>query len=425
MCRAKPDDASHGARRYGIAADLNWSPWPVDTSLDSAARMIDTSRSGAAASQRLAVASHFVYAGRVGGAEHMLYNLLRGLAGNGLGLDVLCSARGNLDPGFLAEMEAAPGVRVLERGGAGPRFIAEQRACLDGDLRTDAILFPNYYIPPYVPSRLGRVATVLHDLQYKHFPQNFSLKKRAWLNAAQSFSVRRADRLIVISDFVGRDVLRWFGDRLAGKLSVIPNAISWDRFGPDIANEVRPMEQPYVLSVAAQYPHKNLEVLVRAFAVVAKLRPELQLVLCGQDYRSLHGVAAGRGGLAPMAEALGVPGRVHLTGYIDDAALGHWYRHASLFAFPSIFEGFGMPAVEALGFGLPTLTTDRTALPETTLGLAQYVKDPASAEEWADRMDTMLRDPERYRPAPADVARLRAHYSPARIGQLYRAACLD
>jgi glycosyltransferase involved in cell wall biosynthesis len=382
-----------------------------------------------ARNRRLLVAAHFVYAGRVGGAEHMLYNLLRGIAGSGPALDVLCAARGNLDPAFLHALERQPDTRVLERGGAGPRFLAEQRACLDPALSSDAVLFPNYYIPPWVPARLGRVVTVLHDLQYKHFPQNFSARKRAWLTASQAFAVRRADRLVVISEFVGQDVLRWFGDNLAGKLAVIPNPISWDRFGVAADDEPAPIPQPYILSVAAQYPHKNLEVLVRGFAEVARRHPDLQLVLCGQDYRSLHGVAqegaAGRrGGLLSVAHALGLEKRVRLTGYVDDAALGRWYRHARLFAFPSVFEGFGMPAVEALGFGLPTVTTRCTALPETTLGLAAYVGDAYSAGEWAERLDAVLRDSATYRPDALAVARLRAHYSPERVARAYCSASL-
>jgi glycosyltransferase involved in cell wall biosynthesis len=376
---------------------------------------------------RLLVAAHFVYAGRVGGAEHMLYNLLRGMAGSGPDLTVLCSARANLDAGFLHEIEGRPDTRVLERGGGGPRFLAEQRACADGALSADAVLFPNYYVPPWVPARLGRVVTVLHDLQYKHFPQNFSARKRAWLAAAQAFAVRRADRLVVISDFVGQDVRRWFGDGLARKLVVIPNPISWDRF-EGAGEETAPLAQPYILSVAAQYPHKNLEVLVRGFAALAHRHLDLQLVLCGQGFGSLHGVAkangAKPGGLLPVIQALGLENRVRLTGYVDDAALGRWYRHASLFAFPSVFEGFGMPAVEALGFGLPTLTTRCTALPETTLGLAQYVDRPDDAGEWAERMDAIIRDPAGHRPDVGGIERLRAHYSPRRIGAAYRDVCL-
>ncbi len=373
---------------------------------------------------RLLVTAHFVFTGRVGGAEHMLYNLVRGMAASGASPGVLCASEANLDPAFVAEMTANhPGSLVTCGGGTGPRFISEQRACLRPELRADATLFPNYFVPPIVPRRLGRVTTVIHDMQFRHFPQHFSVKKRAWLAASQAFAMRRADRVVAISEFVREDLLRHYGRQFERKVVTIPNPISWDRF--DVPGEdQRPIAQPYILSVAAQYAHKNLEVLVRAFAQVAKLNPDLQLVFCGQGYNSLRGVAGNRQGLQPLIEQLGLQHRVRMTGYVDDIALGQWYRHAALFAFPSVFEGFGMPPVEALGLGLPTITTRRTALPETTLGLAEYVDDPFSEDEWARRIGLMLRSPAAYRPQAADIARLRAKYSLPQVGRQYAEVCV-
>jgi len=86
-----------------------------------------------------------------------------------------------------------------------------------------------------------------------------------------------------------------------------------------------------------------------------------------------------------------------------------------MFAFPSVFEGFGMPAAEALGFSLPVLTTRCTALPETTLGLAATIERPYDAAEWASSITAILHSPDAFRPAPAEVRQLRAHYTTARI----------
>ena len=83
-----------------------------------------------------------------------------------------------------------------------------------------------------------------------------------------------------------------------------------------------------------------------------------------------------------------------------------------------------MPPVEALGFGLPVLTTALTALPEVTLGLSHIVKEPHSRAEWEGRIRDVLRPPDAFRPTAAAVARLRHHYSPARVGRLYAEACL-
>ena len=357
----------------------------------------------------------------------MLYNLLRGFWRSNTALTLLCSDARRLDPAFLDEV-AAQGdrVRLVECGGPGPRFLAEQRACLHPGLQADAVLFPNYFVPPVVPRHLGQVACVLHDMQYRHFSMNFSRRKRAWLRLAHTLAVRRCDRLVVISDFVRQDALRFLGSRFEGKITVIPNPISWERFGP-AGPEMPPAglmdaRPPRILSVAAQYDHKNLATLIRAFAQVVARLPEARLVLCGQDYNQLRGVSGVRGTLASLAASLGIADRVEITGYIDDAALGQHFREATMFAFPSLFEGFGMPPVEALGFGLPTLTTRCTALPEVTLGLACHVDDPHDATEWAARILMILASPGRYAPSRQQAAQLRAHYAPDRIASLHLAA---
>ena len=370
----------------------------------------------------LLVAAHFVYAGRVGGAEQMLYNLVHGLAeldepGLSVETTVLCADEAKLDTGFCREIGARANQNLRQTAGGGSRFLAEQRACLDPSLAAGAILFPNYYLPPVVPKRLGRTAVVLHDLQYRHFPAYFSLKKRIWLRAAQAFAVSRAERVFVISEFVRRDVLRLFGHHLDHKLVVAPNPISWSRF--DAVDRERPIERPYILSVAAQYPHKNLATLIRGFAELAAHDRDTHLVLCGQDYGALRGVGGTKVGLRSLVDLLGLSSRVTITGYLDDAALGRWYRHAALFAFPSVFEGFGMPPVEALGFGLPVLTSARTALPETTLGLARTVTDAENPCAWAWYMAAMLREGDAARITLDQAARVRRTYSPATCARRY------
>lgn len=370
----------------------------------------------------LLVTAHFVFAGRVGGAEHMLYNLLHGLSEAGAPPRVLCADPANLDPAVVAEL-GAPDRLLACGGGRGSRFIAEQRSCLDRSLTADAILFTNYFVPPIVPRRLGRVSTIIHDVQFRHFPAFFSARKRAWLMASQRFAVHRADAVVAISDFVRRDLIGVYGDGVADKIVTIPNPISWERFGAP--NPMRPIERPYILSVAAQYAHKNLLTLVRAFAAVAERDPDVMLVFCGQSYAGLRGVKSAPSQLDALVVELGLSNRVMMTGYVDDRRLGTWYRHAALFAFPSLFEGFGMPAAEAIGFGLPTLTSDRTALPEVTQGLATTIAAAEDPRAWASAMLDALRDPVAHRPDATRSAALRDSYSPRQVGERYRRLVFD
>lgn len=370
---------------------------------------------------RLLIMAHFVYTATVGGAEHGFYNTIRGIGDRGVDVDVICGARSRFDPEALAELDALPAVRVIEAGGTAIRFIAEELACLRSDLTADAVLFPNYYVPPYVPRRLGRVTVVIHDQIHRHYPQYNPLRRRAWLELSQAWAVRRADTVIVISHFVANDVVRTFGPRVERKLAIIPNAVSWDRFG--LPRDAAPLDRPYILSVAAHYPHKNLDTLIKAFALLAKRDKDVMLVLCGQNYGALRGTVGGAGTLGQLLDSLAIADRVIITGHVTDVALGRWYRHAAVFAFASVFEGFGNPPVEALGFQLPTLTTRCAAIPEATLGLAQYVEDPYSTDEWARRLEAILRDPASGRPTPTDAARVRATYGPETLGPLYLNAC--
>ncbi len=364
------------------------------------------------------VSGHFLQAGRVGGAEHMVYNLVRGLWANGVDVTLLCARSSRIDAAFRNEL-AARGTPLVAAGSYGKRFIAEQASCFDRRLCADGILFPNYFTPPLLPARFGRVVTVIHDFQYRSFPELTPPLRRIWLHLAHRLTFARADKVIVPSEFVLRAVRRLHGRKAAAKTAVIPNPISWDRFEGGAVDAPPLGGQPYVLSVAAHYPHKNLAVLIRAFAALHPRFPETKLVLVGQLPAALMGVRDRADRLGGLIRETGLDGSIVTTGYIDDRALGALYRHASVFVLPSLFEGFGMPAVEALGFGVPTITTRCGALPEVTMGQAILVDRPADPREWADRLAAVLRAPARHRVAAASMTKIRRHYAPERVGAIY------
>ena len=164
------------------------------------------------------------------------------------------------------------GVDWINGWGTGNRFILEWKAMRRAAGALDAMLFTNYFTPPARAAKHLRLVTVIHDLQYLHFPQNFTLQKRLWLRCAHELTLRRADRVVVISDFVRQDLLSHYGARWENKVQVIPNPISFERFDGETPHETaRPWDKDvergrYILSVAAHYPHKNLATLIRAFA---------------------------------------------------------------------------------------------------------------------------------------------------------------
>jgi hypothetical protein len=160
-----------------------------------------------------------------------------------------------------------------------------------------------------------------------------------------------------------------------------------------------------------------LTTLISAFAEVSSRHPDISLVIAGQVPEHLVGTV-GHPDLRGLVSSLGLGERVQITGHITDGDLGILYRRAQLFVFPSLFEGFGMPPVEALGMGLPVLTTRCASIPEATCDMADFVeKGGLCLIGW--RGGKKLREPRsRYMGRLLDAARDWDH----RIAQLYEGA---
>lgn len=358
---------------------------------------------------RYGVSAEFVRPGRVGGLEQALGYMIDGMASQLEPIDSLTII------GHASERLPRSNVRSISAPRqASNRFVQETRTLRRVGPTVDSYFLPNYFTPP--GRRRCRVVTMIPDLQYRHHPENFSPQKRLWQRWAHGSTLRRADAVVVFSDFVRLDILDRHGGRAADKVVTTPLPVSWSRFGHG-TGEVR-HDRPYVLTVASHYRHKNLATLLRAFTRVRQEMPDLELVMVGQTGSALVGVRQAED-VAALVHSAGLDGHVSVTGYIDDSTLGDWYRGAELFVFPSIFEGFGLPPVEALGFGLPVLTTRCASLPEVTRGLARHIDDPFDDEEMAAMIVEIVEAGER--PSADAVSQFRAYYSPAMRG----AALLD
>jgi glycosyltransferase involved in cell wall biosynthesis len=358
---------------------------------------------------RIGVSAEFVRPGKVGGTEQALHYMIDGLAANLGDDDRLVVFGGDSASSGDARVEHVDPPRPMR-----VRFVQETFTYRAHAGSCDAYYFPNYFTPP-VRSRC-RTVTTIPDLQYLHLPENFSRTKRLWLGRAHRHTLRKADVVTVYSESVLADVAARYGEHAASRATVLPIPVSWERFGSG-TNAPVPARR-YVLGVSSHYKHKNLGTLVRAFKRVHEVDPDVDLVLVGQFGTNLIGVSQFED-VPALIDELGLSGVVRTTGYVTPQELGDHYRGADLFVFPSIFEGFGLPPVEALGFGLPVITTNRTSLPEVTRGLAEYVDDPFDDIELAEAILRCLS----HRRCPSDeqVAELRAHYAPERIGAvLYR-----
>jgi glycosyltransferase involved in cell wall biosynthesis len=362
-----------------------------------------------------AVSACFVRAGRVGGAEHALYNLLDGLRAVTTGADPWSVVTAEpLQLGFdlsplVTRPVHVPGLR---------NRVAIETLALPALRGVDRWLLPNYYTPFGLR---GRVVTVIHDAQHEYFPENFSARKRAWLRAAHGYTMRRADEVVAISEYVAADLIARHGDQYVEKVRVIPNAVSFDRLGAGALPKAVPRDREIVLCVSGGYRHKNLKTLVRAFAEIAAARANAQLVIVGQSPDQMLGARPGAD-VGGFVSELSLADRVTVLGYVTDGELGALYRAASVLAMPSLFEGFGLPVVEALGLGVPVVSTRAGSLTDVSLGLARYIDDPMSAAELAAALIAVLAEGAQARPSAADVERVRTRYDPTAVAELYRAA---
>lgn len=349
---------------------------------------------------------------KIGGTESAIYNLIHGLDKAKASLTLAFSDPRRLSAEFLHWMEKTPTIKQQRQyplPGKNSRFLEE--ILFEWRRSGDSwAVYPNYFLPPRRPGSRTRSAVILHDIQYKVLPQYHSDKRRAWLDFYLPRMFQTADLVFLISNSEKQYVQRYFGDAAANKCRVIYNAIEWSRLEQgEVSEETRKLAaRPYVLTVSHPFPHKNLGVLIKAFDRVAQAIPEIELYLAGKASDDKRRLVAENASEKTAA-------RIVMTGILSDADLGELYRNARLFVLPSLYEGFGMPAAEAMGFGVQTLVSGVTSLPEATLGRAEYVDDPTNVDTWVDQMIAILKSGNRL---PTDlVAGIREAFAPQNVAQ--------
>ena len=326
----------------------------------------------------------FVYPGRVGGAEAYFNNLLSGFVELGIQnrfrLLLNQALRDQYHP-IIHQYE----IDFIE--------LKQNRVLYDSTLPFMYTIPPKYrliFSPNYVSTWKGLAGkrtcvTTIHDLQYQHFPQFFSSKKRKWLYWAHINTLKASKKVVCISEFVKNDICRIYGEKYRDKLVVIPNPIDFPQANKVKKEHSYSYPSPYILSVAAHYPHKNTLTLVRAFNLFNQQYPTVKLILTGQLSKQLVGGNYENYG-AQLQDLFAQNPNILTTGYVSSEELAYLYQNCSLFVFPSLFEGFGMPPVEAMGVGKPVITSRCGSLEEVTLGQAIYLDQPEDDQELAGKM---------------------------------------
>jgi glycosyltransferase involved in cell wall biosynthesis len=214
----------------------------------------------------------------------------------------------------------------------------------------------------------GPMVTVFHDLQYKRHPEYFRWFDLPFWQTLLPASARRSRKIVVPSEAVKADIAEFYPFALA-RTQVIPHGVE-AAFG-QIAATRQP--QRFILTVSTLHPHKNLDGLLRAFAVFIRRHPDWRLVIAG-----LKGFEAGR--IEALQKELGLQDAVDIKGWIPRPELYELFRTAAAFVYPSRFEGFGIPVLEAMTAGLPVACSRIPALVEVA-GEAVRFFDPANAQD--------------------------------------------
>ena len=273
---------------------------------------------------------------------------------------------------------------------AGNYSIAEQIRIPLALKREGITLFhaPHYVLPPLVPCR--SIVTI-HDCIHLMFPQ-YLPNRLAPLYARTSINLaaKRAARVLTVSESSKRDIQR-FVDVPADKIDVIYNSYD-ERFGTVPLDEdvVRVRERyqlhdPFVLYAGNVKPHKNLERLIEAFHLVHQHGHDgIKLVMIGDEI-SKYAV------LRRAVHRYQLHNAVRFLGYLPQETLAVMYRLAGVFVFPSLYEGFGLPPLEAMASGTPVVTSNVSSLPEVA-GDAALLVDPYSPEAIADGIERILTD---------------------------------
>jgi glycosyltransferase involved in cell wall biosynthesis len=322
---------------------------------------------------------------RSGGISRVIYHLLAEL-----GRD----PRGHTFDAFVPESPTSNGWSNVAFHESGPRtkrpslrILWEQTAFARElrHLRPDLLHGTAYALPV---GWTGPSVITIYDLSFLLFPRAFKAANRVYLAAATRAAARRARRILTISEYGRRDIVRLLSVPEAYVDVTYPAVEERFRRLPDedvaAFRLARGLPEAFVFALGTLEPRKNLTGLLHAYARLSKPRPPLYIA-GGAGWR-----------FSPIFDTVGrlhLEDEVRFLGFVPEDELPLWYNAARLFAFPSLYEGFGLPVLEAMACGAPVITSTAASLPEVG-GKAAVLVPPNDTERIAQEMQRVLDDPQ-------------------------------
>jgi glycosyltransferase involved in cell wall biosynthesis len=343
--------------------------------------------------RRVGVNLLWLVPGEVGGREEYTVRLLRALgeiAPSDLEITLYVNGR---FPEAHPDLVDRFRTRVAPVSGTSrPLRVLAESTWLAGRVRRDRCEIVHHAggTMPMLRSAPGIVT--LHDLQPLTHPERFGALKRTYIRAVTPRSMRAARTVVCLSEFTAGDAVARAGVD-PSRVRLVPCGVDDPGAVVDHDRQTRLIarygltDRRFVLYPAITYAHKNHETLIAAFARMASVRDDVSLVLTGGEGPNETVVSS-------TIDAYGLDDLVVRTGRIPERELDLLYRSATVMAFPSLYEGFGLPALEAMSRGCPVVASDVGGLPLVLGDAADYV-DPVDVAGWAEVVGGLLDDPGR------------------------------
>jgi len=247
--------------------------------------------------------------------------------------------------------------------------------------KPDVLFVPSYAVPQIHPAK---TAVTIHGLEYKYFPECYSLKERFLLEFNTKLSVKLASKIIVPSKSTKKDLMKFYGVD-EGKIKIVYHGVRIKNQELRIKNNNKSFN---VLFVGRLEKRKNIINLIKAFEIFKNNIQysifNIQLTLVGKAGFGFEEIKKA------IQESL-YKDDIILKDYISETEKDELYKKADLFVLPSFYEGFGLPVLEAMSYGIPVICSDASSLPEVA-GDAALLINPNNIEEIAEAMNEVFND---------------------------------
>lgn len=339
----------------------------------------------------------WVRVGKCGGTESFIRNLLSGFAEYDKENEyVLFAAKDNAES-FEKYEKDSKNMRIVKcptKSESRVGRILWENLHLDNVAKredVDLMYIPVYSMPRRRKKNNIPYVVTIHDLQGWHYPEYFSKTRLAFLKKEWKYATDNAEIIVAISEYTKDDICKYYKSAI-GKIQYIYNPVKIGRVAEAdalIKWDIEP--KGYFYCVSSLLPHKNLDTILKTIRYrKEKLGKQEKLVISG-----VGGNKVEKDAFISHVRELGIEDSIVLTGFVSNEERNLLYKECKVFLFPSVFEGFGMPPVEAQMLGKPVVTTDRTSIKEVTQGKAIYVDNPFDEKDWSKTIDkALLKAPE-------------------------------